>query len=120
MSVDETLNLIWPTPWVVAIRIPLHATTTPPTNIDEEGLTTGEAVRQMQFYVIDTVVEEDSRFAEEMTDGGLVTVDADSRRRETGVATYVNIPMQSSSIARKNLTIKAVQYWCPPFDLSSA
>ena len=103
MSVDETLNLIWPTAWVVAIRIPLHATTTPPTNIDEECLTTGEAVRQMQIYVIDTVIEEDRRFAEEMTDSGLVTADADSRRRKAGVATYVNIPVRSSSIARTKL-----------------
>ena len=113
MSVDETLNLIWPTARVVAIRIPLHATTTPPTDIDEERLTTREAVRQMQIYVIDTVIEEDRRLAEETTDGGLVTTDADSCRRKTGVATYINIPMPSSSIARENLTIKAVHHWCP-------
>ena len=112
MSVDKTLNLIWPQAWIVAVRIPLHAATTPPTNIDEECLATVEAVRQMQIHVVDLVIEEDRRFAEQMTDSGLVTADADSRRRKAGVATYVDIPVQSNTVARKYLTIEAVHHRC--------
>ena len=113
MSVDETLNLIWPTAWIVAVRIPLHAATTPPTNIDEKCLATVEAFRQIQTHVVDLVIEEDRRFAQHITDSGLVTADADSRKRMAGVATYVDMPAQSNWVARKYLTIEAVHHWCP-------
>ena len=93
MSVDETLNLIRPKAWIVAVSIPLEAIATSPINVDEESLATMEAIRQMQIHVIDLVIKEDGGFAQKIADSGLVTPDADSRERMAGVASYIDMPV---------------------------
>ena len=113
MSVDETPNLIRPKAWIVAVSIPLEAIATSPINVDEESLATVEAIRQMQIHVIDLVIEEDRRFAHQIADSSLVTVDADSRERMTQVATHVDMPVPSNIVACEHLTIEAMHYRRP-------
>ena len=111
-AVDEALNLSRPQAWVVAVCIPLAAMAASPINIDEESLATVEAVRQVQIHVIDLTIEEECWFAQQITDSGFVTADADSCRRESRIATHVDESVPSSPITCKHLSIHAVDHWC--------